>query len=125
MDLYPSFARLAGAKVPADRVIDGRDVTALMLGREGAASPHEAFFYYSGGGKLEAVRAGKWKLISRGKPVELYDLRADIGESRNLAKAQPDVVVRLTKLMQDHEREIARNSRPVGKEPGPGIVPDL
>jgi arylsulfatase A-like enzyme len=62
IDLLPTLARLAGAKPPADRVIDGRDIWPLMSDQDGAKTPHEAYFYYSSGGTLEAVRSGNWKL---------------------------------------------------------------
>ena len=56
----PTVARLAGAQLPHERRIDGRDIWPL-LSTPGAPSPHEAFFFYWGGG-LEAVRRGQWKL---------------------------------------------------------------
>ena len=46
LDLLPTFARLAGAEIPGDRIIDGRDVTPLLTGEAGARTPHEAFFHY-------------------------------------------------------------------------------
>ncbi|MEA3368267.1 MAG: sulfatase, partial [Planctomycetota bacterium] len=46
MDLLPTLARLAGARQPQDRVIDGRDIWPLMSGQPGATSPHEAFYYH-------------------------------------------------------------------------------
>ncbi len=61
MDFLPTLARLAGAAPPADRIIDGKDVAALMAGQPGAVSPHDAFFYYLGD-RLQAVRSGPWKL---------------------------------------------------------------
>jgi arylsulfatase len=61
MDLLPTLARQVRAEFPADRVIDGRDIWPLMVGEQGAMSPHEAFFYYAGQ-ELQAVRSGDWKL---------------------------------------------------------------
>lgn len=60
LDLLPTVAVLAGAGMPKAR-IDGKDIRPLLLGEQGAKSPHGAFFYYSGG-ELQAVRSGKWKL---------------------------------------------------------------
>ena len=96
MDLYPTFAALAGAAMPASRTVDGRNLLALLTGERGE-SPHEAIFYYRGN-DLEAVRAGRWKLhVARaGRPVtELYDLMADIGEVTNRFDEQPVVVAQL------------------------------
>ena len=112
MDLAPTIAALAGADLPEDYDMDGASILPLMEDRSGAKTPHEAFFYYRGK-RLEAVRAGKWKLIlyqgaQKGqpkKPLQLYDLRADISESRNLADDHPDVVNRLTALaVAGHKR---------------------
>ncbi len=117
IDLLPTLAGLAGAELPR-RKIDGKDVWPLLAGRPGARCPHEAYFFYYGQGELQAVRSGRWKLMlphtSRtmkdqapgkdGKPgryrqekvgQELYDLESDVGEKRNVADQNPDVVRRL------------------------------
>jgi len=114
IDLLPTFARLAGARVPAGRVIDGRDIRPLMAGEPGAKSPHEAFFYYRGT-NLEAVRCGKWKLRRVKKGTELYDLEADVGEKTNVAETHPEIVARLTGVMEEFDRELKANARPPGK----------
>jgi arylsulfatase A-like enzyme len=123
MDLLPTFAGLAGAKLPG-YPIDGKDIWPLMSGQAGAKTPHEAFFYYNNLG-LQAVRSGKWKLIlyappgnaeggEKLMPPELYDLEADISESKNLAPQNPDVVARLTRLMENCQKELGGN---LGKRP--------
>ena len=102
MDLYPTLARLGGADVPADRTIDGRDISDLLFGAEGAASPHEEFFYYFGD-NLEAVRAGRWKLhcAKWGNDIsELYDLEADVGETTDVSADHADVVADLTTRLE-------------------------
>ncbi|CAN5740413.1 N/A [soil metagenome] len=96
MDLYPTLAALCGAEVPTDRTIDGLDITALLLD-DGAATPHEAFFYYWMN-DLEAVRVGRWKLhlAKHGTPGQaLYDLDADPGESTDRLATEPAVVAEL------------------------------
>ena len=104
MDFYPTFAKLAGAALPANEVIDGKDIYHLMAGRSGAKSPHEAFFFHDGRGRLKAVRAGKWKLHLEKEPV-LNDLRADTGEETNVADEHPDIVKRLTRLATDFDKD--------------------
>jgi len=113
MDVLPTLAALAGAELPADRVIDGKVITPLLRGDPGAASPHEAFFYHTTGGELAAVRAGRWKLhLNSG---ELYDLKDDIGEATDVAADHPAVVERLRDSAAAFDREVSRNSRPVGR----------
>ena len=82
--------------MPDDRIIDGRDIEALLRMEPGAVSPHEVHYFYKTT-TLRAVRWRKWKLhIAYNNeeigPAELYDLDADIGENQDLAASNPDVV---------------------------------
>jgi arylsulfatase A-like enzyme len=117
MDLFPTFMKLASGALPEDRVIDGKDISALLFAKAGAQSPHHSFYYYSLT-KLQAVRSGRWKLVlprkvdsphilwlskymdAVEKPM-LFDLELDISEQHNLAAKRPDVV---TDLMIEVER---------------------
>ncbi|HVE40920.1 MAG TPA: sulfatase [Planctomycetota bacterium] len=60
IDLYPTVARLVGASLPKI-TIDGLDILAILEGRAGARSPHEALYFYAGE-ELQGVRSGDWKL---------------------------------------------------------------
>ncbi len=124
MDLMPTFAGLAGAELPGDRVLDGRDLWPLLSG-ESDESPHERFFYFHGSSpgtplRLEAVRAGRYKLrVRRGadrdyEALELFDLLADAGESFDIAERHPDVVAELLVVARDFAADIAANARPLG-----------
>jgi arylsulfatase A len=112
IDLLPTIASLAGAKLPK-HPIDGLDVSKL-LSDPNTPSPHRevGYFYYKNG-KVEAVRRGKWKFRPSNKNAELYDLEADISESKNLAAAHPQVVAELQKLIADYDADLKANSRPV------------
>ncbi|MEC9094736.1 MAG: sulfatase-like hydrolase/transferase, partial [Planctomycetota bacterium] len=105
IDFLPTFARLCGFKVPADRVIDGMDQTDLLMGQRETGRDH---FYFN----RAAVRAGKWKYLlpnahfhgyaveeNRPKADELYDLEADLGEQENLARQYPERVAQLKALL--------------------------
>ena len=110
MDLLPTFAKLAAARVPTDRVIDGKDIWPTLTGQ--ASTPHEAFFYHKGN-SLNAVRSGKWKLhTNKGRPTQLYDLESDIGEKSNIIKSNPEVVKRLNGHLKAFAKDIADNRRP-------------
>lgn len=145
IDLLPTIARFIGADLPP-RNIDGRDASALVLATPGAASPQQSYCFYYRRNDLEAIRSGRWKLHfphkyrsmegrelgSGGTPgkydnnrktgLELYDLATDIGESRNVADAHPEVVKRLTALADAMRRDLGDDLtgiEPTGKrEPG-------
>jgi len=116
IDLLPTFAAVAGAEVPRDRVIDGKDILTLMKGDAGAKSPHDAYYFYRGNA-LQAIRKGKWKLHLKGDNSELYDLDADIGESNNVAAVNPGVVARLKAQAEKFNADLMANRRPEGKMP--------
>jgi arylsulfatase A-like enzyme len=118
MDWLPTFAALAGALAPADRQIDGLNLTPLLFGDEADFKAREAFYYYRGF-SLEAVRSGSWKLhLHNG---ELYDLEKDIGEARNLAAEEAEVVKRLRSLADAMDKDLGREGatapgiRPLGR----------
>lgn len=125
-DILPTFAALAGAELPADRKIDGENIWPILAGAKDAKPAHDTFFYYRGL-KLEAVRHGDWKLQLAGagkkdaatKP-RLYNLKADIGESNDVAAANPDVVKQLEALVAAMKDDLgldgpAKGSRELGK----------
>ena len=114
IDLLPTLAGLAGGRVPTDRVIDGRDIWPLMAGKPGAKTPHDAYYYYRGK-RLEAVRSGTWKLIRKKKTTELYSLAEDISEKHNVAAENPQIVQRLTAMMDAFDTELQANARPPGE----------
>jgi arylsulfatase A len=117
MDILPTFVKLAGGNPPADRTLDGGDIWPILAGEPAAKSPHDVFFYYRGL-KLQAVRSGSWKLHLA--KTELYNLETDIGETTNLAAANPEEVTRLRELANQMEDDLGLDGigpgcRPLGK----------
>ena len=109
MDLHPTVARLADAALP-DAKVDGKDISPILFADPGAKTPHDRFFYQQGG-KLAAVRAGDWKLMTGG---QLFNLANDLGESRNVAEKHSDVVAKLSRMLKEFAEEIQQDARPVG-----------
>lgn len=145
IDLYPTFANLAGADIPTDRVIDGKDIRPLLFNEPGAKSPHDAIYYYDAN-RLNAIRSGPWKLkfqtnlqedygyfpgnMTNGDtpiPMALYNLIEDPGEQKSVAKDHPDIVKQLGALadkarhdLGDERRNVkGTNLRPIGRDDAP------
>ena len=121
MDILPTFVKLAGGTLPGDRTIDGRDLWPLLAGEPEARSPRDVFYYHRGL-KLEAVRSGPWKLHLQGG--ELYNLGNDLGESTNVAAANPDVVGQLRALAAGTRDDLGLDGigpgcRPLGRVADP------
>ncbi|TPW00574.1 MAG: arylsulfatase A family protein [bacterium] len=103
--LLATSAAIVGAKLPDTAGEDSFSILPLLLGEKREVPTHEAVVHQAANGTL-AIRQGKWKLVflfeKDKQALELYDLSADLGETKNLAAAQPDVVQRLTRLMQKY-----------------------
>ena len=112
IDLLPTIAGITGAKVPQDRIIDGRDIGRLLTER-GAKSPHSHLFY-----EYEGVREGNWKLVlpkprknKKAPAPELYNLSSDISEQHNIALEHPDKVQKFLALLKNHRDSIQFEKR--------------
>jgi arylsulfatase A-like enzyme len=103
-DLMATSAEIIGAKLPDNA---GEDSVSLLPALLGAAKGpvREATVHQSHHGDL-AIRQGPWKLIFLTNGTrELYNLHTDLGETRNVAEANAEVVARLTTLMQKYITE--------------------
>ena len=101
VDMYPTLVSLAGGQLPAKQVFDGESLAPLLrdpkarLAREAI---YQHFPGYLGAGAdswrttpVSLIHAGDWKLMEflEDGRLELYNLREDIGETKNLVAAQP------------------------------------
>lgn len=109
MDLLPTFAMLAGAQVPDERVIDGKDIWPVLAGEEKDGSVREPFYYYNKN-RLEAVRHGDWKYHRRGEQSMLYNLRVDVGESQNVIDEYPEIARQMVGYFEAFEKELGEGS---------------
>lgn len=129
IDVLPTLTRVFGAELPKDRIIDGRDLSAL-LADPNASAGRDTHLYFNAGQKLEAIRQGKWKLFllnpakRKGEPTReipaLYDVTTDQAELTNVAAQNPAVVARLTAEAKERVDEIEAHKRPIGKQ-GDGL----
>ena len=129
LDLFPTIAGLCGAAVPDDRDLDGAPIGALA-GLGGDAPDPDRPFVYILDGSIEAIRSGRWKLHVRKRRrelLELYDLSSDAGETTDVHADHPDVVARLTALLEDARRDLGDEAtgttgtgvRPIGRVDDP------
>ena len=101
-DVLPTLAELGGAsELPKD--LDGLSIGPTLLGRNADQQQHDHLYwaFYERGG-AQAARKGKWKAVQQPyhSPVRLYDLSQDIGEKRDVAGEQPEVVAAMTAAMR-------------------------
>ena len=125
MDLLPTIVHLAAAKLPADRVIDGRNLWPLLSGQS-KTSPREHFHYFAGArpgsfANYRGVRDARWKLLTRtdrngaAHPRELYDLGNDPSEKFDRLKQHPEIVERLMSEVRLFRASFKENRRPHGQ----------
>jgi arylsulfatase len=117
-DLLPTVLELAGAKYPSEfrgkqiESLDGRSVLPLLKGE--SIDPHEVL-YFNDKGQQSVIYKGRWKLLIEpgwylqtsekpGIAYELYDLKADPSESRNLSQQKPEMVQQLAQIAEDREQ---------------------
>jgi len=116
IDILPTLCAMAGVSLPADLVIDGKDITRVLV--SGAPSPHEALVLFDNETPV-AVRTQRWKYVAnayyRGfrMPYELfgygqlYDLQSDPAENYSVADAHPEVAASLKAVLDKARLEFA------------------
>ena len=116
-DFLPTAAEIVGAKSPPG--LDGISMLPALLGR--GQKNHEFLYWeFHEGGFKQAVRMGDWKAVrlGPGKPLELYDLRTDIGEKNNVTDKHPDVGAKIEQILKAARTESqAWPVRAVGPSP--------
>jgi len=112
MDVLPTFCTLAGAQVPNDREMDGRDLSGTLL--NGEVSPRDEMIYYRGQ-RVYAARKGLYKAhfmtelsfqkdnqFKRHDPPLLYHVEEDPSEKYNIASDHPEVIEEIQKMVENH-----------------------
>jgi arylsulfatase len=137
MDLFPTFATIAGGEVPLDRIIDGVDQTPLLLGEQEESNRESVVVYV--GNDIFGVKWRDWKMMSKempkgaGVPVDIlpipyfYNLLLDPKEEHPMLYAPPNFWVRYpaSQVLVDHmislqQEPPIRPGTPDPYEPGGG-----
>lgn len=105
LDFLPTALAAAESSDLTPKNLDGVNLLPFLTG-EKTTAPHDTLFWrMNGPGGNNAVRRGNMKLVRLGKAEpELYDLAADIGESKNLAADKPEVVKELVTAIAEWEK---------------------
>lgn len=108
-DFMPTVCELTGANIPENT--DGISYLPTLLGKNGQKKHDYLFFeFYEQGGK-RAVIKDNWKLIQldvnkkTGTRYELYDIKSDQSETKDLASVNPNKVEELKKIMEQAHTE--------------------
>lgn len=116
MDLYPTLLEIAGLKKEAKKGVDGLSLVSLLRSGKKLKRdelfwhyPHYQHYQLGGTTPYGAIRQGDFKLIEfyDDKGVELYNLKDDLSEKRNLAADEPKKVAQLRKRLQAWRKEVA------------------
>lgn len=121
-DLLPTFCDIAKVTPPADRALDGTSLVSLFDGKSLVRSKPIYWQYDKaiGGDNRIALREGDWKLLSSAdlSKFELYNLRQDISESKNLIETEPNRLSDLSAKLKKLHAEVATESEKYKVESG-------
>ena len=126
-DLIATCAAIVGTELPKDAGQDSYNILPALLGKKLDKPIREATVHHSGAGVF-AIRQGEWKLILdtqgsggwvrpsdkypvTGTPGQLYNMEKDPYEKNNLWDKRPEVVERLTGLLEKYKKQ--GRSRPL------------
>lgn len=140
VDLYPTLVEATGGKLPESQKFDGQSYLPLLTNRADQWKPRAVYWHfpgYLGAGPGEwrttpagAVQVGHLKLLEffEDKHIELYDIKADIGQNRDLVKEQPqraaEMLARLTEWRKSinaqmpARRDVEKSEKPAKKKGG-------
>jgi uncharacterized sulfatase len=108
IDVMPTLTAAAGAEQPKNVIIDGKNLLPLATGNGGEAWSRDTLFWQSG--HYRVVRHKDWKLQVTARPDKqwLFNLADDPNEKNNLAASEPEKVLELLTLLDEH----AASARP-------------
>jgi arylsulfatase A-like enzyme len=106
LDVFPTALAAAHSKPDPKRSLDGVDLRPYLNGTKKTA-PHARLFWRMDGGEAFAVREGDWKWMrTYDNPPELYNLKDDLGETRNIATTHPEIAARLAAASEAWNRTL-------------------
>lgn len=118
-DFYPCICELTDTKISPTHRIDGKSIVPLLKGKTTRELTNRTFYWhypldkphFLGGRSAGAIRDGDWKLIEffdTGEK-ELYNLKDDLGESKNLFSSKPEKAAELQQKMEAWRKDVLNN----------------
>jgi arylsulfatase len=129
IDIFPTFAELAGATIPSDVKLDGRSLMPLLLD---ASAPWEDRYVFANTGRWPngqsadykyakcSVRSARFRFVNN---KELYDILNDPGETKNLIDEHPDVAAKMREAYDKWWDEVLPATKENEQAVGPEINP--
>ena len=114
-DLFSTFAAIAGAEIPTDRPIDGRDLYPLMTNNNDGPPIHRDFSGYEARGLQMSYREGPWKLTIPTHAVygantldeyQLFMLEEDPGETKDVSAEYPFVLEQMIEKAKEKDKSV-------------------
>ncbi len=101
-DFLPTAAEVAGARAPSG--LDGVSILPTLLGKS-QPQPQKLYWEFHERGFTQGVRFGDWKAVRKGGKTELYNLRQDLSETKDVAAGHADIVAKAEKMMRESHVE--------------------
>ncbi len=122
IDLFPTIMELCGLSMPETLPLDGMSLAPLLTGQDVNWPDRTLFTFRTPGGSIDnirgAARTQRWRAVNRSRQWQLYDMMADPGQQRDVARENSEVLVRLRDAFESKLAEVTK----AGFEPIPTHV---
>jgi arylsulfatase A-like enzyme len=112
IDFFPTLAEVCGLRAPASHVVDGESILGLLKQTGGlkrdALYWHYPHYHPGGATPYSAIRAGDWRLVEffEDGRAELYDLKSDVAEKKDLSGERPEKVRVLRERLAEWRKKV-------------------
>ncbi len=111
MDLFPTMAALANAKLPEENQLDGKDLSPVLFDN-GSLDSRDLFWRYR---KQKCMRRGNWKLLVDNGTPKLFNLAHDLEESKNVADEYKERMKGMMNALSAWEKDVLSHGELITK----------
>ena len=112
LDFYPTICEMTGSEIPEGTTLDGVSLV-RYLREETKQQPHDMLFWCRN--NFGAARMGVWKLYKESDKTELYNLREDIGETKDVSAEYPHIKEKMMKAWNEWHSTIPVSASKIKK----------